>query len=50
VHYRVTTQSVGSNLGSRNNVALEVVVDIGGVAGVSGLDVAGNLGDWAGLS
>jgi hypothetical protein len=44
------TISVCSDLRARNNVALEVVVDVGGVTRVGGLDVAWDLDSGAGLA
>lgn len=38
-----TTRLESGDLGARNNVRLEVVVDVGGVATVGGLDVTGDL-------
>jgi len=41
---------VGSDLGSWNSVAVEVAVDVCGVAGVCGLDVSGNLDSGRGVA
>lgn len=42
-NYSTATYLVSGNLWSWNGVALEVVVDVGSVSRVSGLDVAGDL-------
>jgi hypothetical protein len=40
---RVALNLVGSDLGSRNNIGLEVAVDVRGVSRICALHVAGNL-------
>ena len=47
---RGSLRLVGSDLGTRNNVGVEVGVDVRGVARVGALDVAGDLSRRRGLS